>query len=206
MKNCGKAAKIGLIRRLSNPRCEITIDSSNFIFVKEFEHIAKSLKTGCSIRIERPNGFIQENHVLKINVDYSEKDFSMTLSNRYRLDDPLSIFEDSYGNSTSSIASITTSNATILEKQQKQIDYLDVTRRQSLNLPQVSRTQLPEALIAREPVGGGAPSIILPSFQLIQTCSQTFLQCLWWGSRKICCSEQVSILRWLRLSAHSYPS
>lgn len=123
---------IGILSRTSQPRCEITIDSTNFIFSEEFKHKAEQIKTGCSIHIEKPNGEIVKHYVLKINVDYSGKDFSITLSNRYRLNDALSIFEDSYGN-TSSISAITNSHSIILEEQKRKIDALDVARLQSLN-------------------------------------------------------------------------
>lgn len=67
-------------------------------------------------------------------------------------------------------------------------------------IPQVSRAELPGAPLAWEPVGR-LPHLPFLSFQLNQICSQTFRPCLRWGSRKICRSDQVSILRWL--SAHT---
>ena len=121
-----------VLSRTSQPRCEITIDSTNFLFSEVFRHISEQIKTGCSIHIEKPNGEIVKHYVLKVSVNYTNKDFSITLSNRYRLNDALSIFEDSYGNA-SSIASITNSHALILEDQKKKIDTLNTYRMQSLN-------------------------------------------------------------------------
>lgn len=72
------------------------------------------------------------NYIRHNLIDYSGKDFSMTLSNRYRLNDALSIFEDGYGN-TASIASVTANHAVILEEQKKQINALEIARQQSLN-------------------------------------------------------------------------
>lgn len=122
-----------ILERTSNPREEVTIDSSDFLFAIDYAPISSQLETGCTIKVENPDCRIEDRYVLKLDVDYSEKSFKITLSNRYRLSDALSIFEDSYGN-TSSIASLTSSNYIELEKQKKQIDLLDQARQQSLNM------------------------------------------------------------------------
>lgn len=122
-----------ILKRTSEPRSDITIDSQNFYFIKDFEHISKQLQTGNGVWIEKPNGQVQKHSLLKIDVDYSNKEFSITLSNRYRINDPLSIFEDSYGNS-SSIANITVENYMALEQQKEQISTLMALRGESLNV------------------------------------------------------------------------
>lgn len=87
-----------VLERLSTPRYTFSIESVNFVFIPDFDQFSDELELGSVVTIELPNEVTTTATVLEININYdSPNDFSITLSNRLRLDDSAFQFSDLFG-------------------------------------------------------------------------------------------------------------
>ena len=87
-----------VMERISQPRYEFDVDSTNFLFLPEFDEFTDQLELGCIATIELETGVIIETVLLEITYNYDDPgDFSMKFSNRLRLDDGKFIFSDLFG-------------------------------------------------------------------------------------------------------------
>jgi hypothetical protein len=79
---------INILAKISQPRFEFTLDSANFVFLKEYLQVTNLLEIGSVINIELDETRTATPVLLEIKFNfYQPNDFSLTFGNRYRLDD-----------------------------------------------------------------------------------------------------------------------
>jgi len=84
-----------ILDKLSQPRFEFSIDSANFVFLKEYLQNTNQLSLGSVINIELQRDLWATPILLQLHLNfYNPTDFSMTFANRYRLDDPAHEFAE----------------------------------------------------------------------------------------------------------------
>lgn len=84
-----------ILKKISHPRFEFTIDSTNFIFLKEYLQITNLLTLGSILTVEIDETTAAKPVLLEIKFNfYNPSDFSLTFGNRYRLDDAAYEFAD----------------------------------------------------------------------------------------------------------------
>lgn len=84
--------------RVSQPRFEFSIDSVNFLFLKEFQYFSQQLELGCIINIQKDEGYILTPILLEIQYQLDDpENFSLTFGNRYRLDTAEYTFKELFG-------------------------------------------------------------------------------------------------------------
>jgi len=89
-----------VLEKLSQPRYEFSIDSANFVFLKEYIKFTDQLSVGSTIRIDLD----EDRHFSPVLLEYSfnfynPTDFSLTFGNRMRLDDAEYEYSDLIKNS-----------------------------------------------------------------------------------------------------------
>ena len=80
--------EVGLetLDRLAQPRYTVSIDSVNYLYLKEFYHFTSQTELGCSITIELEDERRVELILLEININEdSPDDFTLVFGNRYRI-------------------------------------------------------------------------------------------------------------------------
>lgn len=76
------------LAKISQPRFEFTIDSVNFVFLKQYLQVTNLLTLGSTVTIELDNVRTAHPILLEIKFNfYNPTEFSLTFGNRYRLDD-----------------------------------------------------------------------------------------------------------------------
>ncbi len=76
-----------VLAKVAQPRYEVSIDSTNFIFLKQFKPFTDQLELGCTATVEKGDGVIFTLVVLEIDFQYDDPTkFTLVLSNRVRLD------------------------------------------------------------------------------------------------------------------------
>lgn len=130
-----------LLKTISTPRYEYSVEAASFVFQKEFAHLTSQLKSGCLIDIRlpkdgQPEGDIASLLLLEMAVDYDGRALSLTFGNRYKLSDPSALFQDLVGGSIAKTASTVEYLRTAFDfKQQKdELDHLTELRDESINL------------------------------------------------------------------------
>jgi hypothetical protein len=83
--------------RVSQPTQQFSIDSENFLFIKEFQDWSEQLETGCLINVEVDDGDMAQLFLSSITVNYDDRALSLTFGNRYNKFDPKSLFENVLG-------------------------------------------------------------------------------------------------------------
>lgn len=84
-----------ILDKLSQPRFEFSIDSANFVFLKDYLQVTNQLSLGSVINVELQQDLWATPILLQLHLNfYSPTDFSMTFANRYRLDDPAHEFAE----------------------------------------------------------------------------------------------------------------
>lgn len=91
-----------LLSEVSQPNYEYEVSTNNFIFDKRFLPYTNQLQEGCLINIEIEEDNFVELILLKMDIDYEEKTISLTFGNRYKLNDPLSVYSDIFANMSES--------------------------------------------------------------------------------------------------------
>lgn len=84
--------------KISVPTQKFEVNLENFIFSKTFEHWSEQLETGCLVNVEIDEGNIAELFLANIEVNYDDRELSMTFGNRYNQYDTMSLFKDALGN------------------------------------------------------------------------------------------------------------
>lgn len=92
---------------LGYPAEELTIDTNNFIFQKEFADYTEQLETGCLIDIALDDDNIVTYVLLKIDVNYEDKTIALTLGNKYRTSDAQALFKDWQANVSNAASTLT---------------------------------------------------------------------------------------------------
>lgn len=88
---------VAVLARISEPRYMFTVDSANFIFLKEFETFVDQVQLGSVVTVEFQEGIFAYPALLGIDLDYDNPtNFKIIFSNRLRLDDSAFQFSDLY--------------------------------------------------------------------------------------------------------------
>ena len=90
-----------ILEKNCQPELEFDIETSSFIFDYNFLPYTSQIKTGCLINYVGDYEIISL-ILLKMSIDIDNKKITLQFGNRYRLNDPLSMFSDIYNETTSS--------------------------------------------------------------------------------------------------------
>lgn len=125
-----------LLKTISTPRYEYSVETASFVFQKEFAHLTSQLRSGCLIDIRLSEEDIASLLLLEMAVDYDGRSLSLTFGNRYKLSDPSALFNDLVGGSVAKTASTVEYLRTTFDfKQQKDdLDHLAELKDESINL------------------------------------------------------------------------
>lgn len=96
-----------MLADISIPTEELSLDTNNFIFQKEFLPYAEQLSTGVIIDIEVTDGIIISYVLLKMEVNYQDKSISLTFGNKYRSNNAKSLWSDWESNVSKSSNTLT---------------------------------------------------------------------------------------------------
>lgn len=93
---------VQVLQKVAQPRYEITIDSSNFLFLESFKPFIDKLELGCIVTVDKGDGTLFEIVMLEIDFQYDDfTKFTMTMSNRVRLDKKGFIYSDLFNQAVS---------------------------------------------------------------------------------------------------------
>lgn len=81
----------------SCPTQEFSISVENFVFDKTFKDYSEELNVGCLINVELKSNDIAELFLSSIQLNWSDKDLTLTFGNRLNKYDPKSLFQDILG-------------------------------------------------------------------------------------------------------------
>ena len=89
-----------VLTKLSQPRFSFSMDSANFLFLKEFKPFTDQLSLGSQIYVDIGEGMISYPVLLELSFSFDNPtDFSMTYGNRLRLDKNDFVFSELFGDS-----------------------------------------------------------------------------------------------------------
>ncbi len=78
-----------VLSKASEPMYEFNVDSANFVFLKEYFDMTKTIKSGSSVALEIRDGYVVYPVILEVNLNYEdESDFSIVFGNKFRLNSP----------------------------------------------------------------------------------------------------------------------
>ena len=98
---------VGVLERVSQPRFEFSLDSVNFLFLKEFQPFSSQLELGCIINIEKDPAYVITPILLELRYQLDDPTvFELTFGNRYRLDTTEYTFKDLFGDAIRAGASV----------------------------------------------------------------------------------------------------
>ncbi len=87
-----------VLTKTSVPRYTFSVDSVNFLFLKDFQNYINQLKLGCTITVKPNDDLTIYPVLLEISLSYDNpEDFSLTFSNRLRLDTAEYQYGDLFG-------------------------------------------------------------------------------------------------------------
>ena len=96
-----------VLERVSQPRFEFTVESVNFLFLKDFEKFSQQLELGCIINIEKDETVYVKPVLLELNVQLDDPtNFSLVFGNRYKLDNGEYTFRDLFGDAIKAGSSV----------------------------------------------------------------------------------------------------
>ena len=81
----------------SAPDQEFTVDTEDFVFVKEFQRWSEQLEAGCLINVELDEGDIAELFLTSFTLNWEDKSLKLTFGNRFNKLDPQSLFNNVLG-------------------------------------------------------------------------------------------------------------
>lgn len=96
-----------MLKKMSTPTQEFTVDVESFIFSKEFEYWSSQLETGCLIQVELDQDDIASLFLTSITVNYDDCTMGMTYGNRFNKFDVKSLFDKVLGNISKSANTLT---------------------------------------------------------------------------------------------------
>jgi hypothetical protein len=88
---------VAQLERVSKPTQQFTIDSENFIFIRDFSDWTAQLETGCLVNAEVDDGDIAVLFLSNITVNYDDHVLNLTFGNRFNKFDPKSLFDNVLG-------------------------------------------------------------------------------------------------------------
>lgn len=98
---------VEVLHRVAYPRFEFSVDSVNFLFLKEFIDFSSQLELGCAINIEKDEGIYLKPILLEIKLQLDDPtNFSLTFGNRFKLDSQEYAFRDLFGDSIKAGSSV----------------------------------------------------------------------------------------------------
>ncbi len=129
-----KKAK-SMLKDISLPTEELSLDTNNFIFQKDFAPYTEQLNTGVIIDIELSDDVVVSYVLLKMEVNYEDKTISLTFGNKYRTSSSEKLWSDWQ-------ASVSKSSATLSYERSKygravnsgSLDKMNAFMKSSLNL------------------------------------------------------------------------
>jgi len=94
---------VDILAKAAIPRYQITIDAVNFFALQEFQPFIDQLTLGCQITVDTGKGYYIDAALLEYDYNYEDPtNFTITISNRQRLDDSHFIFTDLFGQTVQS--------------------------------------------------------------------------------------------------------
>ncbi len=98
---------VNVLERVSQPRYEFSVDAVNYIFLDEFSVFTSQTQVGCIVTAEIKDGSYISAVLLEISFSFNDpKSFSMTFSNRLRLDNGAFVYSDLMGQVVSTGSSV----------------------------------------------------------------------------------------------------
>lgn len=89
---------VSILAKVSVPRYEFTVDSVNFMFLKDFSTFIDQIELGSSVTLELDEDTFIYPVLLGMDLNYDDPtDFTLTFGNRLRLDDSSYTFTDLFG-------------------------------------------------------------------------------------------------------------
>lgn len=89
---------VAVLAKVSVPRYEFTVDSVNFMFLKDFSVFIDQIELGSSVTLELDEDTFIYPVLLGMDLNYDDPtDFTLTFGNRLRLDDSSYTFTDLFG-------------------------------------------------------------------------------------------------------------
>jgi hypothetical protein len=89
-----------VLANLCVPKYTFTIDSTNFVMLKEFQNYTQQLQLGSILYLLLENGVVSYPIVLEIDLQYDDPSkFALIFGNRLRLDNSTMIYADIFGDS-----------------------------------------------------------------------------------------------------------
>lgn len=124
-----------MLKDISIPTEELSLDTNNFIFQKDFAPYTEQLNTGVIIDIELSDDMVVNYVLLKMEVNYEDKTISLTFGNKYRTSNSEKLWSDWQ-------ASVSKSSATLSYERSKygravnsgSLDKMNAFMKSSLNL------------------------------------------------------------------------
>lgn len=83
--------------RVSQPTQQFSVDSENFVFLKEFNEWTEQIETGCLINVEVDDNDMARLFLSTMSINYDDHQFNLTFGNRYNKFDPKSLFDNVLG-------------------------------------------------------------------------------------------------------------
>lgn len=98
---------VTVLSKSSIPRYEFKMDVVNFVFLKEFQSFTDQLELGCVVTVNTKGDILVETVLLEIELNFNDPtSFSLTFSNRLRLDNGSFIYSDLFGQQNSAASSV----------------------------------------------------------------------------------------------------
>lgn len=92
-----------ILERVSTPRYTFSVDSANFLFLKEFQQFSQQLQLGSIVNIRVSDSLVATPILLQLEYTLDNpENFTMTFGNRHRLDDSAYIFSDLFNDAINS--------------------------------------------------------------------------------------------------------
>lgn len=88
---------IAQLIKVSTPTQEFSVDVENFVFQQKFSSWSAQLQTGCIINVELEDDDVAPLFLSTIEVNYEDKELSLTFGNRLNRFDTKSLFDDTLG-------------------------------------------------------------------------------------------------------------
>jgi hypothetical protein len=101
-----------VLQKVSQPRYEVSIDSTNFIFLKDFKPFTDQLVMGCVVTVDKGGNTSGNQNLFSLvllELDFQYDDptkFTITVSNRVRLDQSGFIYSDLFNQSVNAGTSV----------------------------------------------------------------------------------------------------
>lgn len=86
---------VNALTRMSQPRYTFKIDSTNFMFIKDFAQFTSQFELGCMVTIELDEDVFAYPILLEMQYNFDDpNDFSLTFGNRFKLGDSVYTFNE----------------------------------------------------------------------------------------------------------------